>query len=144
MSVQKRRISPLCGEVYLVRFAGNGSTQRGLRPAVVFQNNIGNRYSPNVTVLPLTSSLKKRAQDTHVFLPASGTGLLRDSMVLCENPVCIPKEELGDYITILSPVYMGLIARASILASAAVAYLDPAQIDEIMRRATELNHSIPS
>jgi mRNA interferase MazF len=111
---------------------------------VVFQNNIGNRYSPNVTVLPLTSSLKKRAQDTHVFLPASGTGLLRDSMVLCENPVCIPKEELGDYITILSPVYMGLIARASILASAAVAYLDPAQIDEIMRRATELNHSIPS
>lgn len=144
MSVQKNGLSPLCGEVYLVRFTGNGSTQRGLRPAVVFQNNIGNRYSPNVTVLPLTSSLKKRAQDTHVFLPASRTGLLRDSMVLCENPVCIPKEELGDYITILSPVYMGLIAKASILASAAVAYLDPAQIEDILRRATELNLSVPS
>lgn len=142
MSVQRTDISPLCGEVYLVRFTGVGSTQRGLRPAVVFQNNVGNRYSPNVTVLPLTSSIKKRAQDTHVFLPAEKTGLLRDSMVLCENPVCIPKEELGDYITILSPLYMGLIARASILASAAVAYLDPAQLEEILRRASELNITV--
>ena len=139
MSVQRTDMSPLCGEVYLVRFTGAGSTQRGLRPAVIFQNNVGNRYSPNVTVLPLTSSIKKRAQDTHVFLPAAKTGLLRDSMVLCENPVCIPKEELGEYITVLSPLYMGLIARASILASAAVAYLDPSQLEEILRRASELN-----
>lgn len=142
MSVQRTDMSPLCGEVYLVRFAGAGSTQRGLRPAVIFQNNVGNRYSPNVTVLPLTSSIKKRAQDTHVFLPAAKTGLLRDSMVLCENPVCIPKEELGEYITVLSPLYMGLIARASILASAAVAYLDPSQLEEILRRASELNITV--
>ena len=142
MSVQRTDMSPLCGEVYLVRFTGAGSTQRGLRPAVIFQNNVGNRYSPNVTVLPLTSSIKKRAQDTHVFLPAAKTGLLRDSMVLCENPVCIPKEELGEYITVLSPLYMGLIARASILASAAVAYLDPSQLEEILRRASELNITV--
>ncbi len=144
MSLQRRRTSPLCGEVYLVRFDGSGSTQHGLRPAVVFQNNKGNRFSPNVTVLPLTSSIKKMSQDTHVFLPAENTGLLRDSMVLCENPVCIPKEELGEYITILSPVYMGLIARASILASAAVSYLDPMQIDEIICRASELNATFRS
>lgn len=142
MSVQRTDMSPLCGEVYLVRFTGAGSTQRGLRPAVIFQNNVGNRYNPNVTVLPLTSSIKKRAQDTHVFLPAAKTGLLRDSMVLCENPVCIPKEELGEYITVLSPLYMGLIARASILASAAVAYLDPSQLEEILRRASELNITV--
>lgn len=144
MSLQKRETSPLCGEVYLVKFAGSGSTQRGLRPAVVFQNNTGNRYSPNVTVLPMTSSVKKMRQDTHVFLPAGNTGLLRDSMVLCENPVCIPKEDLGDYITILSPVYMGMIARASILASSAVSFLDPEQIDGIIKRAMELNASIRS
>lgn len=135
----QRHTNPLCGEIYLVNFAGPGSTQRGLRPAVVFQNNIGNRYSPNVTVLPLTSSIKKRSQDTHVFLPAEGTGLLRDSMVLCENPVCIPKEELGAYITILSPVYMGMIARASILASSAASFLTLEQMETILERASELN-----
>lgn len=131
--------APLCGEVYLVNFSGRGSTQRGLRPAVIFQNNKGNRYSPNVIVLPLTSSIKKRSQDTHVFLPADGTGLLRDSMVLCENPVCIPKTDLGEYITVLSPVYMGLIARASILASAAACFLDVSQLEVIMQRSSELN-----
>ena len=131
--------TPICGEIYLVNFSGRGSTQRGLRPAVVFQNNKGNWYSPNVTVLPLTSSIKKRSQDTHVFLPADGTGLLKDSIVLCENPVCIPKDELREYITILSPVYMGLIARASILASSAASFLDVKQLEMIVHRASELN-----
>jgi mRNA interferase MazF len=141
MKCTKTELTPLCGEVYLVDFAGVGNTQRGLRPAVVFQNNTGNRYSPNVTVLPITSSLKKLSQDTHVLLPAKYTGLLRDSMVLCENPVCIPKSELREYITVLSPIYMGLIARASILASAAVAFLDLDQLDGILKRAVELNKS---
>lgn len=131
--------NPLCGEVYLVCFDGDGSTQRGLRPAVFFQNNIGNRFSPNVTVLPMTSMIKKRKQDTHVFVPANGTGLQRDSMVLCENPVCIPKEELGAFITVLPVEYIGKIAEASILASSAVAYIDPAVFAAIHRRATELN-----
>ena len=135
----QRRTNPLCGEIYLVNFSGIGSIQRGLRPAVVFQNNTGNRYSPNVTVLPLTSSIKKRSQDTHVFLPAEGTGLLRDSMVLCENPVCIPKDDLGTYITILPPMYMGMIARASILASSAASFLTMEQMRTILERASELN-----
>ena len=57
---------PRIGDVYYVEFTGVGSVQNGNRPAVVFQNNVGNRYSPNVAVLPMTSKLKKSNQPTHV------------------------------------------------------------------------------
>ena len=133
------RTSPMFGDVYLVNFVGEGSTQRGLRPAVIFQNNTGNRYSPNVTVLPMTSSIKKQRQVTHVFVPAEGTGLKVDSMVRCENPVCIPKYELGNYLTSLPKKYMGEIAEASLLASSAVAYLNGERLASVRRRAEKLN-----
>lgn len=139
MEVKNIRQNPLFGEVYLVNFTGEGSAQRGLRPAVIFQNNIGNRYSPNVIVLPLTTAIKKTRQETHVFLPASGTGLRRDSIVLCENPVCIPKFSLGSYLTSIPEKYMGKIAIASLLASAAVAYISAADLDDVRKRAGELN-----
>lgn len=139
MEVKTGRPNPTLGEVYLVEFAGNGSTQRGLRPAVIFQNNIGNRYSPNVTVLPMTSVVKKLCQDTHVFIPADGTGLRRDSVVLCENPVCIPKDSLGTYLTMLPDKYIGEIAVASLLASSAVAFLSQDEVDGVCKRARELN-----
>lgn len=45
------------GDVYMTRFVGTDSEQNGWRPAVVFQNNKGNAYSPNVIMLPMTSSL---------------------------------------------------------------------------------------
>lgn len=54
----KERV-PQIGEVYLMKFGGSGSEQSGWRPGVVFQNNMGNAYSPNIIALPLTSSLKK-------------------------------------------------------------------------------------
>jgi len=130
---------PRIGEVYAVKFEGNGSVQSGWRPGVVFQNNIGNIHSPNVVVLPLTTSLKKRDMPTHVFIGAKDTGLARDSMVLCENPQCIPKDELGKYITTLSDSYMAQIAAASILASGAVSYLDLQSLIQVWQRAVTVN-----
>ena len=87
---------PQIGDVYLMRFGGSGSEQSGWRPGIVFQNNIGNAYSPNIIALPLTSQIKKANQPTHVILPAKETGLRKDSMVLCENP------EIG--LVIISPL----------------------------------------
>lgn len=131
--------SPKIGEVYAVRFEGSGSVQAGLRPGVVFQNNIGNAHSPNVVVLPLTTSIKKRDMPTHVFLKAEDAGLARDSVVLCENPQCIPKDELGRYITTLSDDYMGKIAAASIMASGAISYLDLQSLIRVWQQATVAN-----
>lgn len=130
---------PKFGDVYLVEFDGDGSVQTGSRPAVVFQNNVGNTYSPNVTVLPLTSKVKKTNMPTHVLLPSQSTGLRRDSMVLCENPVCIPKWQLGQFLTSLPVEYMGKIAEANMYASAAIAYVNPEVLTSIRTRAIELN-----
>lgn len=130
---------PQFGDVYLVRFEGSGSEQSGLRPAVIFQNNVGNAYSPNVTVLPMTSRIKKSSQPTHVVIQADGSGLLRDSMVLCENPVCVSKEKLGAYLLTLSDEQMGRIAEANMMASAAIAYINPELLIGIWQRAARLN-----
>ena len=131
---------PKIGEIYYMRFgSGSGSEQEGWRPGVVFQNNIGNRYSPNIVALPLTSRLKKADQPTHVVLLASETGLPRDSMVLCENPECMSKERIGDYITTVPEESMARIAGANLLASSAVAYLDPDILLTLWQKAVSLN-----
>lgn len=122
-----------------MRFGGSGSEQNGWRPGLVFQNNTGNRFSPNLIALPLTSCLKKIGQPTHVVLPARETGLPRDSMVLCENPERMSKDRLGRYITTLPKPFMVKIAAANLLASSAIAFLEPEALLAVWRQACSLN-----
>ena len=136
--------SPQIGEVYLMKFGGEGSEQAGLRPGLVFQNNTGNLYSPNIIALPITSSLKKSGQPTHVILYAADTGLKRDSMVLCENPERLSKAKIGRYITTLSDKYMRQIAEASLLASSVISYLDMDLLCKIWEKASDLNSNTES
>lgn len=113
------------GDVYLMKFGGQGNEQKGWRPGIVFQNNLGNEFSPNIIALPLTTSLKKANLPTHVFIPAEGTGLMRDSMVLCENPERMSKERLGAYLTTIPKSYLAKIAIANLLATSAIAFVEP-------------------
>ena len=131
--------APKWGEVYNCRFEGTGSEQSGWRPAVIFQNNVGNAYSPNVIVLPLTSNLKRMDMPTHVVVKAEDTGLRRDSMVICENPVSVSKDKLGVYITKLPKEYMAKIAIASLLATSALDLLDQESFQEIKRKSAMLS-----
>lgn len=131
--------TPKIGDVYLMNFGGSGCEQQGWRPGVVFQNNIGNRYSPNIIALPLTSSLKKCDQPTHVVLPASETGLLRDSMALCENPERMSKERIGNYLTTIPEEYMTKIAIANLLATSAISFVEPDLLMSVWLEATSLN-----
>lgn len=131
--------APKIGDVYMMRFSGNGSEQSGWRPGIVFQNNTGNAYSPNIIALPLTTSIKKINQPTHVIIKASDTGLAKDSMVLCENPERMSKDRLGSYITTIPDYYMGKVAEANILASSAISFLGIDELSRIWRRATTLN-----
>lgn len=130
---------PRIGEIYLMRFGGEGCEQSGLRPGLVFQNNMGNIHSPNIIALPITSSLKKAGQPTHVVLYAEDTGLKRDSMVLCENPERLSKSKIGRYITTLSDNYMRQIAEASLLATSAISFLDIDLLHGVWKRAAEFN-----
>lgn len=135
------RIQPKIGDVYMVQFDGTGSVQRGFRPAVVFSNNRGNAYSPNVVVLPLTTSLKKAEQPTHVILEASNCGLRYTSMVLCENPQSISKSMLGHYISHLNDEDMSRIAVANMIASSALSFMDFETLVGTWERAVRLNAS---
>lgn len=128
------------GEVYLMNFGGHGTEQQGLRPGIVFQNDIGNSFSPNIVAIPLTSSLKKMGQPTHIFLPAGEeTGLLKDSIALCENPECMSKERIGAYLTTLPKEYMSQVAIGNLLASAAIAYIEPDKLLNVWQKTLTLN-----
>lgn len=129
----------LIGEVYMMRFGGSANEQCGWRPGIVFQNNKGNAYSPNIIALPLTSSIKKTNQPTHVVVRAKDTGLKMDSMVLCENPERMSKERIGTYITKLSEEYMKQIVEAYLLASSAISFLDTELLLSIWEKAVALN-----
>ena len=127
------------GDVYLIEFTGTDSEQTGVRPGLVIQNNAGNLYSPNIIVLPLTTKLKKRSQPTHVFCPASDTGLKYDSMVLCESPVSVSKRRAGKFITTIPEAYMRRIAAAYVLATSAISFLDKEMLIGLHRQAVSLN-----
>lgn len=129
------------GEVYYMKFCGDGNEQTGWRPGLVYQNNTGNNYSPNIIALPLTTSIKKAGQPTHVLASAKECGLPRDSMILCENPERMSKNRIGSYITTLPDNVMAKVAEASILSSSIISYINPEALLAIWKRAVSLNAS---
>lgn len=130
---------PVIGDVYLMKFDGTGSEQSGWRPGVVFQNNVGNSHSPNIIALPLTSSIKKVNQPTHVMVYASDTGLRKDSMVRCENPEKMSKSKIGKFITRLSDEYMKQIACAHLMAVSAVSFLTQEDLINVWKKSIQFN-----
>lgn len=137
--MKEHRTTPKIGEVYMMNFSGTGNEQGGWRPGLVFQNNTGNIFSPNIIALPLTGSIKKANQPTHVVVLAAETGLLKDSMVLCENPERMSKKRIGKYITTLPDDIMSRVAIGNLLASSAISFIKPEALQSIWRQASELN-----
>ena len=66
-----------------------GSEQGGLRPVLIIQNDVGNRYSPTVIAAAITSQLSKARLPTHIDVYADRYGLAKDSVVLLEQKMCI-------------------------------------------------------
>jgi len=128
------------GDIYMVDFAVIGQIERGYRPAVIVSNNVGNTFSPNIIVVPITSKDKNMRQPTHVALNAEENGLAKDSTALCECPVVVPKTALRQYRTHLCKKSMRAVAIAQIAATATLAFLDP----EDLERAMELSERLMS
>ena len=74
-----------------------GSEQSGIRPVLVIQNNVGNKYSPTLIITPLTSKAKKLAQPTHVIIGKS-FGLTEYSYALLEQIRTIDRARLLEYV----------------------------------------------
>lgn len=75
-----------------------GSEQGGVRPVLVIQNDIGNKYSPTIIVGAITSQINKAKLPTHVEINAPEYGLPKDSVVLMEQVRTIDKKRLREKI----------------------------------------------
>ena len=75
-----------------------GSEQGGIRPVLVVQNDIGNKYSPTVIASAITSQINKAKLPTHIELCAKDYGLPKDSVVLLEQIRTIDKRRLREKI----------------------------------------------
>ncbi|MBL4931578.1 type II toxin-antitoxin system PemK/MazF family toxin [Clostridium paridis] len=87
------------GQIINVNFGEcKGSVQSGVRPAVIIQNNTGNKFSPTTIVVPLTTKTKKK-MPTHYKLQMDKYGfLLKDSVVLGEQIITISKNQIIDIV----------------------------------------------
>ncbi|MGM0471140.1 MAG: type II toxin-antitoxin system PemK/MazF family toxin [Bacillota bacterium] len=79
-----------------------GSEQGGIRPVLVIQNDIGNKYSPTVIVAAITSKIKKGKLPTHVEIDADEYNLDKDSVILLEQIRTIDKKRLRREVTHLN------------------------------------------
>jgi len=73
-----------------------GSEQGGVRPVLVIQNDIGNKYSPTVIVAAITSQINKAKLPTHIEIPGEKYGLSKNSVVLLEQIRTIDKRRLKE------------------------------------------------
>ena len=85
------------GDIYYAELSPVvGSEQGGLRPVLIIQNDVGNRYSPTVIAAAITSQLSKARLPTHIDVYADRYGLAKDSVVLLEQIRTIDKRRLKE------------------------------------------------
>ena len=89
-----------------------GSEQGGVRPVLVIQNDIGNRFSPTVIIAAITAQIQKAKLPTHVEIEAKTHGMERDSVILLEQIRTIDKQRLTDKITHLDDDTMNKVNDA--------------------------------
>lgn len=75
-----------------------GSEQGGVRPVLIVQNNVGNKYSPTVIAAAITSQINKAKMPTHIEINAEDYGLTKDSVILLEQVRTIDKKRLRERI----------------------------------------------
>ncbi|MED0714597.1 type II toxin-antitoxin system endoribonuclease NdoA [Aeribacillus composti] len=101
------------GDVYFADLSPVvGSEQGGVRPVLIIQNDIGNRFSPTVIVAAITAQIQKAKLPTHVEIDAEKYGFERDSVILLEQIRTIDKQRLTDKITHLDDEMMDKVDDA--------------------------------
>ena len=89
-----------------------GSEQGGVRPVLIVQNDVGNRFSPTVIAAAITSQRDKTKLPTHIQLQADDSGLVRDSIVLLEQIRTIDKRRLKERMGRLDSQSMNQVDQA--------------------------------
>ena len=104
------------GEIYFADLSPVvGNEQGGVRPVLIIQNNVGNKYSPTVIVSAITSQLAKAKLPTHIELPSEKYHLPKDSVVLLEQIRTLDKRRLKDKISAIDTFKMKEIDKAILI-----------------------------
>lgn len=97
--MNKKRVEIKRGDIFYADLSPVvGSEQGGIRPVLVLQNDIGNKYSPTIIVAAITSQINKGKLPTHVEIRYNEYGLSKDSVVLLEQIRTIDKKRLREKI----------------------------------------------
>ena len=108
MSVEIKR-----GEIYYADLSPVvGSEQGGVRPVLILQNNVGNKYSPTVIVAAITSQCGKTKLPTHIEVNSKECGLNKNSVVLLDQMRTLDKIRLKERIGELPEQYMHFVDEA--------------------------------
>lgn len=100
------------GDIYYMDFGNQpGSAVHGIRPAMVVQNDVGNRHAPTIIVAAITTEIKKTRQPTHVLV-GSQFGLPQESMLMLEQLTTIDKVMLRQHIGTADTDFMKRVDRA--------------------------------
>lgn len=89
-----------------------GSEQGGVRPVLIVQNDVGNKFSPTVIAAAITSQKEKNNLPTHIEVDARDCGLAKDSIVLLEQVRTIDKRRLREKMGALDNTDMGKVNQA--------------------------------
>jgi len=101
------------GEIYYADLSPViGSEQGGIRPVLIVQNDVGNKYSPTVIAAAITSRGDKTELPTHIKVNANGCGLQKDSIVLLEQVRTIDKKRLKEKMGTLDTPSMNMVDKA--------------------------------
>lgn len=89
-----------------------GSEQGGVRPVLIVQNDVGNRYSPTVICAAITSQINKAKLPTHIEIDSAQSTLVKDSVILLEQVRTIDKKRLREKICWLDETLMSRVNKA--------------------------------
>ena len=105
------------GSIYYAELGnGIGSEQKGTRPVLIIQNDMGNKHSPTVICAAITSKMGKAKLPTHVSIGSEVIkGIAKDSIVMLEQLRTIDKKRLKECVGILNPVKMLDIEKALLI-----------------------------
>lgn len=92
-----------------------GSEQGGVRPVLIVQNDVGNKYSPTVIAAAITSQMEKAKLPTHINIKGDGCGLAKNSVVLLEQVRTIDKKRLKERMGKVENNYMDRVDRALVV-----------------------------
>ncbi len=104
-----------------------GSEQGGLRPVLIVQNDVGNKYSPTVIAAAITSKITKSKLPTHIDIYASSVGLSKDSVVLLEQIRTLDKTRLKEQVGHLDDAHMRQINEAISVSFGLSTYAPPTE-----------------